>query len=604
MGNELMTSDWMVLAFYEIVTSELSGAPDIYPIPAVRVHALAAGMGTRPVAAPGISAERTAALVAGATEIVFGQYAVRGGTLEARMTVEDEITGKMTVLDPVSGPSADIVSVASGLARQISTHASPFGTKNPTVVETHVKAFERLDSPGLAEDLEKAIAADPDFGPSYRQLAQIKLQQRDLAGAEAVLERGLAHKLPARERALLLLEVANLRNDPKVRAEALGMLTTADPNSPEGWHDLGAFSMATHRYPQAVGAYRKAVAIQPEDPNFWNQLAYSASYSGDATTAAAAVDRYQKLLPESPNPVDSLGDIDLIAGRLPQAEEVYSRNARKHPEFYAGLDFLKAALAHLMTGDVSGADAVAQHYFDARAAAKDPLVDYRKAQWAWISGRRKAACQQMERLAQASETGAARAIAVHAYTELAMWTLMLGNREAASDMARKAAEIAKPALFVQATLARFLTQSPASAAEWQARAKTLAPDPAQSAIGNMALADALLIAKDYDAALPVLQTMYNSGNLTADEGLPVLLAWADVETGHIPEAADLLRFNPPLSDTGLTWSTPLYFPRIFYLRAVVADKQGKADVARENWRIFRALSGADGLMWGEEGKGK
>jgi hypothetical protein len=185
-----------------------------------------------------------------------------------------------------------------------------------------------------------------------------------------------------------------------------------------------------------------------------------------------------------------------------------------------------------------------------------------------------------------------------------MWTLMLGNREAASDMAHKAAELAKPASFVQATLARFLTQSPAAAAEWQARAKTLVPDPAQSAIANTALADALLIGKEYAAALPVLQTMYDDGNPTADEGLPVLLAWADVETGHIPEAADLLRFNPPLSDTGLTWSTPLYFPRIFYLRAVVAEKQGKADVARENWRIFHALSGPDPLMWGEEGKGK
>jgi phosphoenolpyruvate carboxylase len=40
------------------------------------------------------------------------------------------------------------------------------------------------------------------------------------------------------------------------------------------------------------------------------------------------------------------------------------------------------------------------------------------------------------------------------------------------------------------------------------------------------------------------------------------------------------------------------------LRAVVAEKQGKSDEARENWRIFRALSGADGLMWGEEGKGR
>jgi hypothetical protein len=83
--------------------------------------------------------------------------------------------------------------------------------------------------------------------------------------------------------------------------------------------------------------------------------------------------------------------------------------------------------------------------------------------------------------------------------------------------------------------------------------------------------------------------MYDDGNSTAGEGLP--------------EAAALLRTNPPLSDAGLSWSTSLYLPRIFYLRAVVAEKQGKSDEARENWRIFRAISGPDAMIWGEEGKG-
>ena len=593
--------DWMGRAFPEIVTSELKQAPGIYAIPALRVHAVENSLGPRPVAAPGVSAERTAALASGATKIAFGQYTVRGGMLEARMTVEDEITGTLTVLDPVSAPAADIVSVASGLARQISAQATPYPTKNPLVVETHVKAFEHIDTPGIEDELNKAIAADPNFGPAYRELAQLKVQHRDLAGALEVLGRGLASQAPAADKALIQLEAATLRNDPNARREAMAALSKTDPNDPEVWRDLGVAAMAAHRYPQAVEAYRRTVAIQPDDGNFWNQLGYAAAYSGDTATATNAIGRYRQLLPESPNPVDSAGDIDFIAGHLRPAEDAYLQNARKHPEFFAGLDFLKAAMARLMTGDVSGADAIAQQYFDARAAAKDPVLEFRKAQWAWISGRRKAAGQQREQLVRGvPEAGPARAVAVHAYTELAIWTLMLGNRETAAGMAQKAAELAKPASSVQATLARFLSQPAASAAEWQARAKALVPDPAQSAIANMALADALLIAKEFSAARPVLQAMYDGGTATADEGLPVLLAWADVEAGHIPEAAALLRFNPPLSDAGITWSTPLYFPRIFYLRAVVAEKQNKPDEARENRRIFKALSGPDPLLWDEE----
>jgi tetratricopeptide (TPR) repeat protein len=195
-------------------------------------------------------------------------------------------------------------------------------------------------------------------------------------------------------------------------------------------------------------------------------------------------------------------------------------------------------------------------------------------------------------------------VAAHAYAEMAVWTLMLGDRAAAAEIARKAAPLATPASAIPVTLARFLAQPAASAAEWQARANVLVPNPAQAAIRNTALADALLAAKEYAAALPVLQQMYDSGNPNGGEGLPVLLAWADLETGHVAEAAALLRSNPSLSEVGLNWATPLYFPRIFYLRAVVAEKQGKPEEARENWRVFRALSGPDPLMWGEERQAK
>jgi tetratricopeptide (TPR) repeat protein len=605
LGSDL-AADWIGRAFSDIIASELGDTPGIYAIPTVRIHTIETSMGGRPATAPGISAERTAALAAGATKIVFGQYAIRGGTLEARMTVEDERTGKMTVLSAVSAPPADIVSAASALARQISPRLTPYGTKNPQVIEAHVKAFEHLDSPDMADELAKAIAADPNFGPSYRQLAQLKTQHKDIAGAEDTLRQGLAlgSAIPASERALLQLQDATLRNDSNLRLQALTALAAADPYNADAWQQLGAAGMAAHRYSQATDAFRKATDVEPDDGTLWNQLGYATAYTGDAAAATEAIERYRKLQPPSPNPVDSLGDVHLILGHLSQAEEFYSQNAKKFPEFFAGLDFLKAALTHLMTGDVNGADALAQQYFDARAKAKDPVIAYRKAQWAWISGRRKAACQQMAQLVSASDSATGRSVAVHASAELSIWTLMLGDRAAAYEMARKAAELAKPALSVQATLARFLSQSPTSAAEWQARAQAPAPDPAQSALDNVALADALLLAKDFPAALPVLQAMYDNGNPTADEGLAVLLSWADVKTGHIAEAAGLLKANPPLSDAGITWSTPLYFPRIFYLRAVVAEKQGKADEARENWRIFHTLSGPDPLMWGEEQEGK
>jgi Flp pilus assembly protein TadD len=600
------SNDWMGRAFSEVISSELSGVPGISAIPAGRLHAIEAEFGPRPAGAPGISAERTSALAAGANRIAYGQYSMRNGTLVARLTVEDTLTGRITSLDPVSAPAAEVLSAASALALQLSPRITPYGTHSAQVVQAHVNALEGLGAAGVAEALQKAIAADPDFGPSYRQLAVIRIQQKDVDGALALLHQALARgsAIPDAERARIQLQAATLRGDSAARLQALAALAKADPDDPQTWHDLAAAAFTTHHYQQAVEAYRKVLRIQPDDADSWNQLAYAAAYTGDAAAATSAAMSYQKLQPASANPLDSAGDVNLIAGHLSAAEGYYRQSTQKNPGFLAGLDFLKAAMAHLMTGDVTGADTLAQQYFDARVTAKDPLADYRKAQWAWISGRRKGACRQMEKLTGAAEAGGSREVAAHGYAELAMWNLMLGNRETAAGFAQKALAFATPSSSTPAILARFLSQPPASPAEWQARANQLAPNPAQAAIRNLALADALLFAKEYGAAAPVLQQMYDNGNPAAGEGLPVLLAWADLETGRVPEAAALLRSNPPLSEIGLSWSTPLDFPRIYYLRAMAAEKQGKPEEARENYRLFRALSGPDPLMWGEERKAK
>jgi tetratricopeptide (TPR) repeat protein len=513
-------------------------------------------------------------------------------------------TGKISSLPPASAPEAGVAPAASALALEISPRITPYATRNAQVLQAYVKAMEGSDPAGAADNLRQAIAADPDFGPAYRQLAQIESRQNHIDDALALLQQALARggAIGGAERARIQLQAAILRNDSAARQQALAELARAVPNDPLTWRELASSAMARHEYRQAVDAYRKAVAIDPADHDSWNLLGYAASYSGDTAAAGDALLHYQKLLPASPYPLDSLGDVNLIAGRLAEAESYYQQAAKTNAEFFAGLDFLKAAMAHLMTGDIRGADALAQQYFDARAAAKDPLVDYRKAQWSWIAGRRKAACQQMEKVAEAAGNGPQRDVAAHAYAELAMWNLMLGNREAAAQAARKAVGVASASSATQALLAQFLSQPPASPAEWEARANRLAPNPAMAPIRSLAVSLALLLARDYPAAAPRLQRMYDSGSPVTDEGLPVLLAWSDLETGHVPEAAALLRFNQPLSNAGLNWSTPFYFPRIYYLRAVAAAKQGKPDEAQRNYRLFQQLSGPDPLLWGEEKK--
>ena len=583
--------DWMGRAFPEIIGGELVGMADLYAIPSARLHSLDGAMGPRAVAAPGISGERSLALAAGANRIGYGEYRVRNGKLEARLTIEDPAIRKVVSSIAASGAAGDIIAVASSLEQHISGRIAPFGTRDPQVVKAYADVIESTD-PAAEEALRQAISADPDFGPLYRELAQIKLRQQDRPGALAVLDRELARggSVAAVERARAEFDAATLRGDRAARAQALIALTHADPADPIAWRDLGVTYMSRHQYTQAAASLRKALRIEPDDAESLNQLGYAAVYAGNLEESLQALRHYQQLQPGSANALDSMGDVNLVIGRLREAEGYYLAAAKKNPEFYAGVDFLKAAMARLMSGDTAGADDGARQYFAARTAAHDPLVEFRQVEWQWISGRRKAAYQEMEKLA----TSPQRETAAHATAEMAAWSLIMGNREAAAALAEKALAMATPASAETATVARFLAQPAASPAEWAARAGRLAPNPAQATIRNTALAYALLLAKQYQAAAPVLEQLYDQSQ-SVGEGVPVLLAWTYLETGRAAEAAALLRFNPIPPTTGLGPFLSFYFPRFYYLRGAAAERLGKSAEARDNYALFQKLSGPDPL---------
>jgi tetratricopeptide (TPR) repeat protein len=596
-----VSGDWMGRAFSEVITAELAGAPGIYAMPSSRMHALDQVLRPRPISLPGISAERSLALASGATRLGYGEYSVRGGRLSARLTIEDLRTGKMTQVVAAAG-AGDVLAVASELARRISSRVALYGTNSVPALKAYTGAEESATAAATAQNLDQAIAADPDFGPPYRLLAQLKAQQQDRAAADAVLGQALARAgaMPPAERARLELEAANLHGDSDASKSALTTLVALEPNDPTAWNSLAESCMSHHQYPQAVQAYRKLLEVEPEEVNSLNQLGYAAAYAGSLDTALDTLRRYQALRPEEANPLDSQGDVNLLAGRLRQAENLYLQAARKDPNFESGGDLWKAAMARLMSGDVAGADKLAQQYIEARQAAKDPVTEYRKAEWSWLSGRRKSAWQGLETFARGAENGPLREAASSAYSQLAIWSLVLGDRAAAAQLAQKGALLAGPSSAGAAVVARFLTQPPASSPEWAVRAERLFPNASQDSLKSFALAYALLLDRQFQPASPLLQQLYDGANPAADPGLPVMLAWTCLETGRANDAAPLLRLNPIPSISGVSLFAPFYFPRIYYLRGLVAEKEGKPDEARANYQLFRQLSGPDPLIWGEE----
>ena len=580
--------DWMGRAFPEVIARDLAGATGLYAIPFARLHRDDAAFGVRPANAPGISAERSLALGAGANRIGYGEYWLRGGKLEARLTIEDPQRQKVVRVITESAAAVEPLEPADAFARQILQQAVPYPTRSREALQSYCGALESDDPATRSRLLEAAIAGDPDYFPPYFLLSQQTARQ-DRAAAVAVLDRALARgaKMPELERVRGGFLASNLRGESAAALQALRAWSRLTPNDPEVWRALGLEALAQHQHTQAMQAFQKALSIEPEDIDTLNRLGYAAAYSGQLDTAMSALQRYQALRPLDANPLDSMGDVNLLLGRLRDAEKFYLQAARKDPGFLGGGESFKAAVARLMSGDISGADTLFKQFADVRA--KDPLADFRKAQWAWITGRRKQGFEQMAAFARSAEQSSARQAASQAYGQLAIWSVALGDRGKAAEFARRASAVVQ-----------FLAQPPAPASEWSARAERAFPVPAEKQAKETALAYALLADKEFADAASVLERLYGYGSANANESFDVMLAWTYLETGKPKEAAALLRFNPLPSPAGVQELSVFDFPRLFYLRGRVAALAGNPQQADSYYKLFLKLSGDEPLEWGEE----
>jgi Tfp pilus assembly protein PilF len=574
-------SDWMGRSLSEIIIAGLAADPQTYAIPSLRLHNLGPALGVRPVAVPGISTEASLAMAAGASRLAYGDYYVAGGVLHARLAIEDPRTHRiLRVLQPVTAPASDPAAAGNALVRQIWPQAPPYPVRNPAALEAYAESIEAPDAEGIERCARQAIAADPDFGAPYLVLAELHAQRQDRAGVAAILQSAAARgpALGQADRARLEVIAAGAAGNVPARERALAAVVRLSPNDPAAWRGLAEIAEARRQPAQALQAYQRALAIEPEDVNSWNQLAYSAAAAGNLATAMAALRRYQTLRPSDPNSLDSMGDVNVMVGHFKEGEQFYLAAIKMSPGFYEGADFYKAAMARLMTGDVAGADALFNQY---------PAAARHRTEWLWVSGRRRQAYQAL----MAEAPAMAGDVQARAYAELAIWSMFLEDRSAAARFARQAGAGAGQASAPLAALSAFLASPPLPAEAWTARATQFFPNgpDGTSRAQDMALAYGLLFDGKFPAAAAVLRRIY-SASAAPDNSTAIELGWALLETGNLDEAAPLLRLYPLPGVNGPSPLTGLYFPRIFSLRARLAEKQGKPDEARANQRIFEALS--------------
>ena len=595
--------NWLGRAVSEVLSAELAGSQALSVSSFAALHASDRALGPRPLAAPGISAEQSAALLSGANRILYGRISRTAGKLRLDATVFD--ASHSTVersLQAAGAEPAGIVSLADSLASELATTRRPFETHNAQALREYCAGLESVDAAKAATAFSRAAAADPDFGLALVAWAQMAAARHDKAEAERILALASAKErsISELERARLAVISAGLGGDTAARVQALENLARLNPADSSLLREAAQSHLNARRYADAAADLARALALQPDDAALLNQLGYANMYAGNLAAAVKALDEYKRIRPADPNALDSLGDANLGLGEFAKAEQYYLQAFEKDHNFNSGGELRKAAQARLMTGDISGADAVFNRYLDPRRNAGDPVAEYRRAEWEFLSGRRRQAIARLDAFARALPAGLAPILAPQLYTQLAVWELELGDRSRAREYASQAVA---PHGSGPAAIAHFLTGPVAPPSAWNARAQKLLPGPAQEKNRNMMLAYALLLQKEFPAAAPVLADLYQHSAPDPQEILPVLVAWAQVETGRFEDAGRLLQRNPVPNITPEMFGT-LAFPRLLFLRAAVLDRQGRHEDALAGYRLFLALSGPDAQAFGEEARAR
>jgi Flp pilus assembly protein TadD/TolB-like protein len=505
--------------------------------------------------------ERERAIAGGTRRILRGYVSRYGDRLRLRADLEDAAPGHFALsAESMGAISAGLLPLAAAVARQLDPGARLPGAKNETALEAYIAALDSPDPTASAESLARALSADPDFGAAYLMLVELSLSRQDRVGAERALAtaRARGDAIPAIDRARLDVAAAQLSGNAAALSESLAALSRLAPADLSLLRNLAATELAARRYPAAIEYFRKALAVQPGDTALLNMLGYAQAYAGDLDGAVRSLREYERVRPGDANPLDSLAEVHFYRGRFAESEKFYRQAYEKDAAFFNGVPLMKAALARFMSGDPAGAEAIFAEYEAARRAANDPLIDSARARWDYLRGKRGEAVRKLESFAATTK--------VQGASELADCTLTLWQLEA-GDRAAAAKRSACP----------FLTDPRAASF----------PTP-------MARVYALLLAKDFSAALPLLREITARAAPNPTDPAPALLAWALEETGHFEEAETYLRITPTPAAPAPDLFESLVYPRIFYLRAVAADKRGATAEAERNYRLFRALSGNAG----------
>jgi tetratricopeptide (TPR) repeat protein len=213
----------------------------------------------------------------------------------------------------------------------LSTHS----VEARTLAEKALDNYENVQLDECIAQAKQAAEKDPQFALAYA-IWSFAARRDEPATAALAKANALADNAPPEEQLLVRWMVATQSSD---LLPAISLMNDMLKRFPDNKHVLylsAEWLYFQQDYDRSRKLFEKALQSDPKFPPSLNMLGYAYIETGDPdpAKAKAALQRYAELLPDQPNPHDSLGEILRFSGDDEGSVIEYRKALKIAPTFY------------------------------------------------------------------------------------------------------------------------------------------------------------------------------------------------------------------------------------------------------------------------------
>lgn len=339
-GNNLSDPDlaWLSAGSAELLTTGLAEIPSIRVVSGQRLFDLLRQEGRDETSAIPSDLATRLTRRAGARYMVNGALYGTADNLQIRADLVDVADGTIAGSSRARGADvfALIDSVAADLAGQIRGGIITTAELTPVTAVTSgnleayrhylegIRAQRRFRNAEALESFRQAVALDSTFALAQMRLSGLARNMGQLSISFEAMQAAGRHRALAPERDRLYIDAifaSAIDNDVEEGKRLLGQLLARYPDDTEARAAL--WRLYDGRSEERARLLREAIALDPFDGVAYNELAYFEARQGNFEAADSLIQRYIELEPGEPNPLDSRGEIFMMAGRHPEAREQF-----------------------------------------------------------------------------------------------------------------------------------------------------------------------------------------------------------------------------------------------------------------------------------------